>query len=248
MLMFFLLVTFFISGALGTMYFWIGVPKIYSEPLPPIKQFHLYVNPKQPIDKITVAAFYFVPKNKTGAAVENWRMSLSHALERLQQFHTFQFGGRSSIALEIYPEPIIGVEENLIYDSDVTQHGNPEALRRVAQELEGRVFKGSGDLYRPEFAKGGDEIYRVWFIMYEGVGASGSGNVALVSRKFLTDQEYSDIGVSVAAHEFYHTLGIPDAYEIESAIPLGEDIMGLGRGRPIEKTYISRDTLKKMGL
>lgn len=70
----------------------------------------------------------------------------------------------------------------------------------------------------------------------------------LLSRLFLTDQQYADFGATLFAHEFYHTLGIPDAYEnFPKDKPVSQDIMGLGRERPINKTYISRSTLKDLG-
>lgn len=243
-----ILVLLLIFGAIASMYFWIGVPKIYYEKFPEESVPHLYKNPDRSIAKIKIAAFYFVPKNKISLAIPNWSAVFEEGIKKLQKFHTLELGHRSTLTYEIYPEPIKGLEDNIAYDTEVTQHGNPEALRRVAGELESRVFAPSGDLYIRDFAKEEQGAYRVMMILYEGVGSSGSENVALVSRVFLADPRYNETGASILSHEFYHTLGIPDHYEIPTAIPTSNDIMGSGRTRPLEKTYLGRETLRDLGL
>lgn len=70
----------------------------------------------------------------------------------------------------------------------------------------------------------------------------------LLSRSFLSEAEYRSFGASLLAHEFYHTLGVPDGYDAEDETPTTVDIMGLGRFRPIEKTYLQRKTLRALGL
>ena len=95
---------------------------------------------------------------------------------------------------------------------------------------------------------GNEGVYCVIVIIYEGIGASGSENVALLSRIFLTDSQYSATAATLLAHEFYHTLGLPDAYDIITAVPFSQDIMGLGRFKPIEKTYLDKDNLIQLGL
>ncbi len=237
-----------IFGAISAMYFWIGEPRIYKENPPEIKTSHFYRDPKRTLGEIEIFAFYFIPQNKIKAQISNWRELLEGNLKKLQEFHSVQFQERSKITYEIHPEAITGLRENLFYDTDVTQHGNPEGLRRVAEEIEMRALRPEGDQFWQDFAKDEPGVYKVMLIMYEGVGAAGSENVAFVSSRFLSDPQYRTISASIMAHEFYHTLGIPDGYELESAIPTSQDLMGLGRLRPIEKTYISRETLKRMGL
>lgn len=248
MLKYLLAVLILIFGAIVSMYFWIGVPKIYHEKFLEESVPHIYKNSGQSIAKIKIAAFYFVPKNKISLAIPNWNAVLEDGIKKLQKFHEFQLGHRSTITYEIYPHPITGLEDNLAYDTAVTQHGNPEALRRVAGELESRIFAPRGDLYIYDFAKEEQGVYRVMMILYEGVGSSGSENVALVSRVFLADPRYSEIGATTFSHEFYHTLGIPDHYEIPTVIPTSDDIMGSGRMKSLEKTYIDRETLRFLGL
>ncbi len=237
-----------IFGALLLIYLFIGVPRVYPESLPELKTPHLYNLPKEPIAEVKIAAFYFVPKNRTDFLFEDWQKIFEENIRKIQDFHHLQFQGKSLISYEIFPEPIIGYEDNQFYDTDITQFGNPEALKSIAIELENRVFGPSGDLYQQDFAKQEGESYRSLLVMYEGVGASGSENVGLVSRTFLTEPEYKEFGTSIFAHEFYHTLRIPDGYEIPSGIPTTQDIMGEGRYRPVEKTYIKQATLQQLGL
>lgn len=70
----------------------------------------------------------------------------------------------------------------------------------------------------------------------------------LLSRAFLADLEYRAFGASLLAHEFYHILGIPDGYDQTTGKPTSTDIMGLGRYRPIEKTYVQRAIVRGLGL
>jgi len=69
----------------------------------------------------------------------------------------------------------------------------------------------------------------------------------LLNKDYLTGK-VGPFGTSFLAHEFYHTLGISDQYIAPKATPTSQDIMGLGRLRPLEKTYLSRSTLKELGL
>lgn len=237
MIKYFLAIFVLIAGALFAMYFWIGVPRIYKEPVPHLQQPYYYRDKQTSISEIKITALYFVPKNKTGAAISDWKEKLEKNLKKLQKFHSLQFQGRSNVSYEIYPEPVAGFEENIFYDTDVTQHGNPEALRRITEELERRK------IFSPE-ERG---AYPVLAIMYEGVGASGGGNTALVSRVFLADPRYELSGAAVLAHEFYHTLGVPDAYDLVTAAPLSDDLMGLERRGVLERAYLDKAVLKEMG-
>lgn len=214
------------------MYFWIGVPTVYKSEAPPQKTPHFFEDPKRSIANIQLIAFYFVPKNRKDRAAPDWKEALERNLKKLVLFHQLQFGGASKLEYEIHPEVVLGEEDNIAYDTDVTQHGNPEALKRIAEEMERRGFGGG----------------RAMFIMYEGVGASGTDGVALVSRVFLTDPRYKDTGATILAHEFYHTLGLPDEYDTETAVAFSDDIMGLGRERPLDRTFIKKDSLGKMGI
>ena len=227
-----------VFAATAAMYFFVGVSQIYKEVGPNQGLPHYFKDPSQSIAKINLTAFYFVPKNKQDRAIANWQEVLEANLKKVQEFHNFQLQERSDFSYQIYPEIVIGEHENIFYDTDVTQHGNPEALRGIAEELKKRML----------FGKDSGNEYRVALIMYEGVGASGGGNIALVSRVFLTDSRYGAVSSSILAHEFYHTLGLPDAYILETSAPTSEDIMGLGRERPIERAFIGRKTLNELGI
>jgi len=273
------IVLILIFAALAWMYFGIGVPAIYSEKFlsPPV--LHTYTDSSQSIKEIKLYAFYFIPRNKTERTVPGWQDLLGENLEQLKAFHSLQFQNRSHITYDIYPEPVVGLHESLVYDTEVTQNGNPYALLNIAEELEARAFDPSGDLFISAFTQRSKEAYPILFIMYEGVGASGgiiqesdsdsSGLSAeegdafhsivfpastesvdgffLLNREFLAGV-YGVFGTSFLGHEFYHTLGIPDAYMASSAIFTSPDIMGSGRRKPLEKTYLENKTLKKLGL
>jgi M6 family metalloprotease-like protein len=103
-------------------------------------------------------------------------------------------------------------------------------------------------------------------ILYEGVGSTAtiikkddkSNNLALLSEGslpaflasnyYLTGESYQDYGKTIFAHEFGHTLGLPDSYDLVSNIPSSDDIMGSGRYRPLSITYLSLEAKEKLGL
>lgn len=237
-----------IAAALIGMYRLGSSTDVYRQEQAAIPHPHRFNQPSQSIDRIEIKAFYVVPKNKTDRAIPDWQKIIDQNLQKLAAFHHTQLRGLSSLTFQVYPEIVIGREENSIYDTDVTQHGNPAALQTIAKELEERVFLPSGDLYREDFSAAKPNTYQVLYIIYEGVGASGSENIAILSRSFLTDPQYTMRGQTYLTHEFYHTLGLPDAYDIPSAVPAKDDLMGSGRERPLDQTYISPEFIKGFGL
>lgn len=268
-----------ICAALASMYFWIGVPRISHFAPPEFAAPHFYGNPGRSIEKIQISAFYFVPENKAVALAADWAEVLQTGLQKLVEFHSLQFQGRSSLSFKMYPKPVIGLRDNQWYDTEITQRGNPRALIAIGQELEARAFHTQGDLFLPDFVALADNAYPVLFVMYEGVGASGGviyeselESVSEIAQKlglpesvifkvdiksvdgfFLVNREFlagshGPAGTSVFAHEFYHTIGVPDGYDEETAVAREPDIMGLGRTKPLDKTYVSKETLKSLGL
>lgn len=237
-----------IFAALIFIYFFVGVPTVWKESLPVLKTPHFYQKPEMPIAEIKISAFYFAPKNKIGFVGIDWYEKIQSALEKIANFHNLQFQAASKISYEIYPEVVIGLKDNLSYDSESTQNGNPEGLKNIKVELFERVLSPEGDLYKPYFGKARNNVYNVFLIVYEGVGASASENTILLSQTFLADSTYQYYGQSILAHEFYHTLGLPDGYELPSSINFFDDIMGLGRYRPLERTYLNPFNLAGMGI
>lgn len=280
MLKYLIFALFGIAGALASLYFWVGSPRLYEYAGLTFAEPHLYGDSQRSIGRIKVAAVYFVPKDKEEEIDAGWRELLEENFKKLRAFHALQFQGRSEVSFTAYPEPVIGRKGHIAYDTADTNRGNPKALLNVSEELEERLFSSAGDLYRTDFWRHEEGEYSALFILYEGVGAvggviaeSGHESVAdiarelgvpesvvfpvnvksvdgffLLSRTFLADPEYRAFGASLLAHEFYHTIGIPDAYDQNTGKAESADIMGLGRYRPIEKTYMRREVARALGL
>lgn len=235
------------------------MPIIYHDNQFSPRTLYFFDNPQKPINQINIVAVYFVPRDRQKDQINNWRDILEKNLSSLQKFHELQFQGHSNLSYSIYDSPITGEQDGKFYDTDDTNKGNPEALRQVAAEVERRLLTADGDLKNEKF---NNQIlksdYQTLIILYEGVGASGAVGepAALISRKYFsqTDDEYS--GTTTMAHEFYHTLGIPDGYKEEVLENYGllveklttQDIMGSGRTISLDKTYLSRETLQHFGL
>ncbi len=212
-----ILVFILISVALGFVVFNVGVSPVH-------KSITTNDTIEVPFKSVAIAAFYFVPKDREDRISPQWKQDIESGLKQLQEFHTVQFSGQSNIVYSIYKEPVIGVLDGLDYDTENTARGNPSALRRVAIELENRFPLQDNEL-------------RV--IIYEGVGASSSENVAFLSSTFLFQDSYKNsYGPTFLAHEFYHTLGIHNNYDNITGIASSNDIMGLGRFRQLKHTYL----------
>jgi hypothetical protein len=241
-----------IGAALWAIAFVVGVPQVQREirattpPPPP----HLATDPTRRLDRVEVIAVYFVPRNRAAVGVEEWRPPLEQALTELGRFHRQQLDGRSTLTTQVHPAAIVGWRDGLDYDTTVTQHGNPEALRRIAAELETRLLAPGGDLYRDAYRAPADGTYRTLLILYEGVGAAGAvgAPAAILSRLFFAKPEYRGLGASLLAHEFYHTLGLDDGYTPAHGAPTSPDLMGQGRYRPLTRTFLSRRAQRAFGL
>lgn len=70
----------------------------------------------------------------------------------------------------------------------------------------------------------------------------------ILSRSFLTEAEYEFNGPTQFYHEFAHTFGLPDGYDLETGVSQTFDIMGEGRRKPIEIMYLDRKFTRAMGL
>ncbi len=217
------------------------------------QKIHYYKDENVDLTKIRIKAVYFVPKNKVSDTKSDWQNLLKNVLSRMAEFHKLQFKDLSQISFDIYPKMVLGLENNLVYDTKSTKFGNPRALLAVSGEIEKRIFNPKGDLYNKDFAKLEKNEFESLFIMYEGVAASGVGKegglpTAFVARGFLTDKGYKVFGDSTFYHEFAHTIGILDLFDAKTNKPFSEDIMGSGRFRPLEINYIDARTKAEMGL
>lgn len=209
-----------------------------------------------------IDAFYFVPKDFSDSQDPEWKKHLERALADTKLFYERQVGGGMTIQYNIFPTPIIGKEDSSFYNGADTSKGNTSALLSVYAEInariqpnvnvDGNVFSRTGGTFHPSV------------ILYEGVGASAmllldkapkdlpkSHVVAvddstppafLISDYFFTGEAYKDYGVTIFAHEFGHIIGLMDAYNGDDGFSTGEDIMGMGRFKPLNATYLDENS------
>ena len=231
------LIFLFIIGAFALIYFGIGKPEIRTLQRQEIKKTHAYQNPNESIEKINLRLIYFIPKDKKPFTDSSWREALKKSTEELLAFHKVQLGDSSNLTVSIDESPTIGESESRQYDTNDTNRGNPHALTSIINELEERR------IILPE--KTGS--YDVTYIVYEGVGAAGAKKAALLSRIFMSDDAYASIRSTLFSHEFYHTLGLFDRYD-DNNISASEDIMGLGRFKPLSTNYLEPQTIRAFSL
>lgn len=212
---------------------------------------YYYQNPKISLKNIKLKVVYFAPKNREIFIPEDWRTLIQTNLEKIKKFHEFQFNGFSILSFDIYSHPVIGLEENLFYDSVDTGKGNPQALRAIDEELEKRLFNTGGDLYNEIFSEKKKNEYAVAIYIYEGVGASAAlepEGAMILSMDFFRKKQFLDLGPVTLYHELAHTFGLADQYDYETNVVFSDDIMGAGRRKPLEYTYILDETKRLMGL
>jgi len=208
---------------------------------------HVYGKPELSIEQIQLDVFYAIPNDKEQYNKSILEEKLDILLPKIESFHKNQFGKRSVISYRVFPAPVVLFDTGFFYDTSDTRFGNPEALKAITLELESRVYDKQGDLYNEQFITPAGH-YRVIAIIYEGVGASGTEGSILLSRDFISKDEYTQVGASLFYHEFGHAIGIPEGYDIYTNNPFTNDIMGSGRRAPIENNYIDQSTLKEMGV
>lgn len=200
----------------------------------PERKIHYYNNESKNLSDINVKVFYFVPNDKTQNIISwDFKEVLSQNLEEIKSFHSLQFEGLSKLNYDIYPDPIIGLEDTSFYDGSDTKFGNPHALETILEELKKKFFQNNS----------------IFIVVYEGVGAGGSEELAasIIARGYFTQELKKDIASSILYHEFAHTLGLPDAYDHEGNIPFSDDIMGAGRNKPLKTTHLSQEIKEKLG-
>lgn len=221
------------------------------------------------LSNIQITAFYFVPKDIPPDLSFNYQEVMKKSLTELKIFYSQQTQGNITINSLIYPKILVGNQTSVEYDTGSTGRGNPKALANISKEIEQRMPDLQAEF--PEISSTVQEksVYKVMIIFYEGVGSSatifsedqtvaenyglenimiGDMPAVLVSKFYFTQDGVSDYASSILAHEFGHTLGFEDGYNIDSGTPFTADIMGAGRNKPLEWTFVSFDNLRKLGL
>lgn len=189
------------------------------------------------LSRVQLHVLYFVPRDRAQSAWNGWEGTAQGALEAVSAFHRLQFRGLSELTFELVPGAIIGEQDSGTYDSADTARGNPHAWRMIREELDRRA-----PLPQEE------GIFHVRVVLYEGVGALGGERQILASSAYLRNTHTGYDPASVLYHELGHAFGLEDAYDHEYGSPSDEDIMGLGRQKPIGQAYLSDIAKKKLGI
>ncbi len=238
---------------------------------------HFYKDSSLDITKIKLKVFYVIPKDKKQNLDPRWQETLKSSLAQVALFHKLELRGFSSLAYDIFPQPVFLGEKEEFYNSTSTDGGNPRGLISIAEDIDRRVFKQGGDLYDAEFAKFSSDEYPVMGLIYEGVGASGGViydakngetrpeiakrlgvqesmiyivNVDSVKGFFLLNLDYlrkKDLAVFGPTF-LYHELAHSFGLPDREDSSEEVDIMGVGRQDPIEASFIGRDLLRGLGV
>ena len=198
---------------------------------------HVAGDEKMSLERIKLSVVYFVPRDRQELIKKDWADVIKKPLEEMRAFHRLQFHGRSELVYTVLPDPVIGEKNAAVYDGTDTNRGNPHAWTMIRDELNGRL----GEI-RDDDVGGGSFVVRL--VLYEGVGALGGERQILVSSGYLK----TDYTASVFSHELGHTFGLEDAYDYTSGAPQEEDVMGLGRQKPIGQVYLSEKAKQQLGI
>ncbi len=242
---------------LAVIIFFLILPKKPEKVLLPVLSPHIYDDTRESIKNIHITIFYFVPKNMVAKKIDNWTLVTEGAFKELSTFHSTQFLNTSTITYSFFPKVIIGTQTSQVYEPTVNED-SPDALTLIEAEIKERVYSKEGDLYDASFLTTRGNTKELSIILFEGEGGAGKKAYGLVSRSYLTDKEFSMYGSTILAHEFYHTLGVPDNYQKsmyvydnaqQKVISLIKNGNIMGRiDRPLVESYLDKETLIKMGL
>lgn len=236
-----IIIIYIIAGVISGFIFFI---LYYYKPINLYKRFntlHYYEVEDFKINKIKLLVFYFVPNDQI--VDKNWKDLISQTLDEVKKFHQLEFKGLSLLDYNIYPRPILALNNSSFYDGSNTTGGNPNALNNSLKEINERVFRRNSDFYFEDFFQKDKEEFIIKVIIYEGVGAAGGHFAIILAKDFLKTPE----GSTILYHEFLHTLGVPDFYDYETNLPYSDDIMGSGRRKKINETYIREEIKEKLG-
>ncbi len=243
----------FLVGSLLFLALFVGVKKVQPSPELDVVKPHMYNNTSLSIENINITVFYFVPKDSLLKKNESWKKSTEEYLEKLKKFHFSQFENTSKITYTFFPEIVEGILTTKEYEGLFDGKSN-DALIPIKDEIISRVYNDKGELFYASMQKNKDSKTRnSYMVIFEGAGAAGNDDFALVSRSYITEEAYKEVGPTFFAHEFYHTLGLLDNYQTSAgeqttiSLITSKDIMGQVNV-PLTNTYIDSEALKKMGL
>ena len=232
--------------------------------IPKSNSIHLSGNPEISIKNVEAKVVYFSPSDLYDQINWDWKKSLEKTFNIEKDFFRFHLG--NTINFSVYPDIIRGRNEHQFYDGENTKNGNPNALISAREEVIKRIFSDSGDLYLSSFVKNRPNTYEILIIIYEGTGASAmiyqknavegpdvfkietDGPPAIIlSSAFLHSPYYLEFGPTILAHEISHSFGLSDSYDVETGKIFGSDLMGEGRRRTPNATYLSTENKKLLG-
>lgn len=253
-----IVITFiFLVVSLLSLTFFVGNEKNASMPQLARITPHMFNNKNDSIQNINLTVFYFIPKDAVVRKDIDWKGNIETHIQELINFHNVQFHNTSKISYTFYPEIIIGNKTTKEYEG-FFEGGENDALLPIKDEIVSRAVDTKGQSYYESMTKGkAKDTRNSYMVIFEGKGAAGNDDFALVSHAYLVNNQYKESGSTFLAHEFYHTLGLLDNYESSVyvfkdgqqrpiSLVTNKDIMGQVNV-PLSYTYIDMATLKKMG-
>lgn len=200
---------------------------------------HVYKNPKESLKEIDLHIIYVVPTNEVSQISPDWKNDIQAIVPDISKFHNAQFRGYSKLNVRIYPQPLKLSHNNLFYDTDNTNNGNPKGLENIYKEVDHRIGTE---------LRGNTKNFVVFSFIYEGVGASGTEGATLLSKSYLSKNEFSSNRATLFYHEFGHAMGLPDQYDILTNKSWSGSIMGSGRFKPMDLAYLDSAMLIDLGI
>lgn len=248
-------------------------------------QVHYFDDESISLRNITVKVVYFMPQNSDYKGMTaryddkvlvfkepnfgEWTRYFNEIIPLIEQFHSKEFNGLSTLQFTIFPEIVRGLHDKEIYEEDFIDIDRSEAAPKIESELQSRIFNEEGDLYDFSFAQKSADSFSVLLVVYvtdlrsipEFFGAPIAGAASEEEAFTLIFSPVVDPNVSVSFlpadliiyHELMHAFGVPEQYDLKSANPLEQarkrdDVMGFVDNGPLDNTYIDMDIKTRMGL
>src|SRR3989338_1971870 len=249
----FLVMLFIVGGFLSLRTSFISEHPLVKALIPPkadlefqLPKLHYYDNPNVSLERVHIQAFYLVPRKSLNGYTLSWKEDFTGALEELKKFYESQFGNSSELTFSLLDIPVVAPNEFVDSLPTGLRRATLVDLEPIDKFIADNITKSSAPFYRKAFVDIPNNAYAVKVIFVEGVSAVGSEGMLLLSRNYITDPAIG-YGTSVLAHEFGHTLGMPDLYDYETYEEYSDDLMGSGRYRIINYVYFGDDIKIRMG-